>query len=147
MPSVVYHIRPACASDVQDIHALVFANPGPHIRRLSVQDVRDLVKDGVFWLACDEQGRLVGTSYVRVPLSEPGVTPEPAEYGGAFVLKECRRLGLGTALAQLALAHYFWDNERGSLDHCSARAQSSRSRWSPLAPTFSLPCPPTSLRA
>jgi hypothetical protein len=106
-----YHIRPARASDVEAVHVLVFADPEPHIRRLPVEDVRDLVRQGVLWLVCDDNDHVVASCYVKVPLTEAGIDPEPAEYGGAFVRIDCRRLGLGKVLAQIAIAHYFWDND------------------------------------
>ena len=107
-------LRTAQEVDLEDVYVLVFENPEKHVRRLSREDVGNLVGSGVLWIARDQEGRLVGCCYVRVPESTEAEMP-PAEYGGAYVRAEHRGRGIGEALARLAIAHFMWDNDPESL--------------------------------
>lgn len=107
-------LRTAQDVDLQDVYALVFENPEKHIRKLAREDIGTLIGEGVLWIARDHEGRLVGCCYVKVPLTTEAEMP-PAEYGGAFVRAEHRGLGIGEALARLAIARFMWDNDPESL--------------------------------
>lgn len=107
-------LRTAQDVDLEDVYVLVFETPEQHIRKLSREDVGKLIGAGVLWIAREQEGRLVGCCYVRVPESTETDMP-PAEYGGAFVRKEHRGRGIGEALARLAIAHFMWDNDPESL--------------------------------
>lgn len=110
-----FRVEPASEQDVQEIHSLVFKNPGDYIRSLEVENVEKMVDDGLFWVVRDvRQQQIVGVCYVKVPYTEAEKPPEPAEYGGAFVDGAYRRRRLGEVLAQMAIAHYFWDNDPDS---------------------------------
>jgi RimJ/RimL family protein N-acetyltransferase len=110
-----FRVEPASEQDIREIHTLVFENPEKHIRRLEIDKVEQLVDEGLFWVIRDvRQRRIVGVCYVKVPYTEAGKPPDPAEYGGAFVDRGYRRRGFGEVLAKVAIAHYFWDNDPDS---------------------------------
>lgn len=110
-----FRVEPASEQDIQEIHTLVFENPEKHIRSLGIEEVEQLVDEGLFWVVRDvRRRRIVGVCYVKVPHTEADKPPDPAEYGGAFVDSAYRRRGLGGVLARVAIAHYFWDNDPDS---------------------------------
>lgn len=120
-------LRTAQEVDLEDVYVLVFENPEKHIRKLSREEVSKLIADGVLWIARDQEGRLVGCCYVKVPLSTETEAP-PAEYGGAFVRGEQRGRGIGEALARLAIAHFMWDNDPESLPRLLAHVHAENEK-------------------
>ena len=106
-----FRVEYAFGNDILAIHSLVFQRPDPFLRRLTVNEVEDLVDRGMFWVIRDfRHDKMIGACYVSVPISEPGHGPEPAEYGGVFVHEDYRDKGIASLLSNVAIARYFWDN-------------------------------------
>jgi ribosomal protein S18 acetylase RimI-like enzyme len=94
---------------VREICAFLQAEPSDFLRRLSEDDVRELTRQGRFYLArSNGDGALAGTIYVR---SE---TPAHWEIGGAAVAAAHRASGLARALMVVAIVHPYLQERASS---------------------------------
>lgn len=115
-PTRDYVLEIAIAHDALELHRVFFDVPRGNVRRLLLGEVRRLIDDEAMWLARERlSGHIVGVCTIDVPRSPTGEVEGPAELGGPVVLPGHRRRGLGTALASMAIAHHFWDEDPAPL--------------------------------
>lgn len=106
----------AKASDAQAIFDLVYLHPDPFLRAVKLEDVENWIAHGACWIVRDSTNKIVGACNIRVPETTADSAPEPAEFGGIFLLPNYRERGVADALAVLALASYYWDNDPEDLN-------------------------------
>lgn len=118
-PQRTFLIRIVPPSRVEAIHEFYKAFLTEHLWPRTLEELLDLAEKGSLYEAIETTGcpeKLVGICYIKQDKEIRAPCAERSEYGGAFVVDECRGLGLATTLGRVAISnHYAWDPPKGRL--------------------------------
>jgi hypothetical protein len=105
-----YIVRVAKETDAAAIHSFAFSNPDNNVRKRSLEEVRQIIRERTLHIATlrPEDAPVVAVCYVDLSRSE---APREWELGGAHVAEAHRRGGLFRILASTAIINHYLNNQ------------------------------------